>query len=49
MPKLTPKYVACPYCGKMYTNRGYRNHVNKCRMMSNTDRKAIKQIRDWNK
>lgn len=49
MSKLTPRYVTCPYCHKMVTNRGYRNHVNSCKMMSNADRRVVKQIRDSNK
>jgi uncharacterized C2H2 Zn-finger protein len=49
MSKLMPKYVTCPACGRRFTNRGYRNHVNKCKTMSPMERETTKRIREMNK
>jgi len=49
MTKLTPTYVTCPACGRTFTNRGYRNHVNKCKMMAPMERETTKRIREMNK
>ena len=46
MTKLTPRMVVCPACGKKFTNRGYRNHVNKCPMMSKLEKKTTTLIRE---
>jgi len=45
MTKTTPDKVTCPSCGKTVTNRGYQNHVNKCRNMSELEKKTVKRIR----
>jgi len=45
MSKLTPEIVTCPACGKRFTNRGYQNHVNKCRNMSRLEKETTKRIR----
>ena len=46
MPRLTPNMVTFPACGKRFTNQGYRNHVNKCPMMSELEKETTKKIRD---
>lgn len=49
MTKLKPNYVTCPAYGRTFTNRGYRNHVNKCKMMLAMEKETTRRIRKMNK
>ena len=46
MPRFTPKYANCPYCGGKFDNRGYANHVDACRRAANSNKKAARKTND---
>ncbi len=37
--------VICPVCGRKFTDRGYLNHVRKCKGMSGMEKETIRRIR----